>query len=1048
MTSVPTQDFLTGVTAYSTTQGTLVSPFANAVISDSNDQTDVVTVFVLDDNTVAGMLDAEALPGGSYVATPDGSLLNLSGTPATVQAELRALQFKPAPLDVGSVQTAHLTVILNNTADSTSFGRSFTSATIQANGSNLVITGLPKAATIADTGSSGIFAGATIKAAAQDAVSVHVTMSDATLGSFDTTGLAGTGAVVTRNTDGSLTLGGAAAAVSAALQGLGFTPARQPTGTTGHESFTLAGTDSVNATTASATNTVDITGSAPVLTMSGVAGSSSAQGGADAALFANLALRNLSADTVTATVVNRNAASGRFDMSAMPSAAASGTTLTLAQDGATLTIAGSTDAVQAELRALRLQTVNPPSGTVVAEIGLTVSTASNQSVSLTEQLSIVSSGTSPVLTGNATIETSASSVAPYAHAAVSGPLTSIDATIVLSDPSVASFDQDGFARAEQGNQAISYRFGNAGASLEITGGAADLSKALQQLRLTAATPATATQARETATLTLTAATGTGSATTTILIDGPALVADTLSGVAASQAADGGVALAPFAQAVITDTNVGDVVTAEISADTAGFGTSGLAAGSVSLSDDGRVATLTGSAATVQAALRALTFTPAIAASNGLTTTTLRVALSNTAGSQHLAGGSLSTQLNVTAPPTFWSNDGTETTGHVFSVLSDPARTATLDLSANPNRDLVVFGGNSALDLTAGHSVVVLNGANQDGAVTIHSLGGNAVWVGAATVDYTAGGDSRFILGDMAATSSTVNAHGGVAGDSNEFDVWGDDSEIQTITTDGVARNLVFGGGANLAYSGGNSVVVLNGSTDTGAVSIQSAGGNTVWAGTATLDLYEGAGDDLVLLTGSAATTIHGTADAETGTTSVVSLSNTGSFSYEGGAKAAVLQLAGGTNSVVGGSARETISMSGTGSLLVSDDQNATGAQTIAIDQGFSGTMRFIGGANEATLQLGGGDAVVTAGDHTSIVGGHGTATIDLSNAVGALLTLDGSLVGTTDVMGFDPSQASAALTHVASSTVSGGSLVVTFTDGAQALFHGYADASHTGISFG
>jgi hypothetical protein len=1049
MTSTPTQDILSGIATFSSTQGVILSPFGSASISDSNDSTDVVTAYVLDDDVVTGTLDAAALPAGSYVATSDGSLLMLSGTAATVQADLRALRFDPGIQNAGVSRSAHLTIILTNTADSQNFPRAITSASVQSTGVNVAVIGVPTVSNASDSAPVVLLPSASVLSANQDLVTVQVSMSDDTLGRFETDSLGGSGAVVTRDPDGSVTLSGSAATVTAGLRALGFVPVAAAAGTTGHETFTIASTDTVNGTTATTSTALDIAGSAPVVTIAGVAASASADGGADIAVFAKLVLNNLSAEGLTATVAIDPAAGGTFDLGDLPYGTADGVTETLGGTGATLTLVGSTAQLQADLAALRLRTVNPASGSTAATVSLSVTTASNQSASVTEQLSIASSGSAPVLAGNGTVETSATEVALYPTASVSGPLTAVDATITLSDPSVAGFDQAAFLQAERGNTEITARFSADGSGLEIDGDAAGVTSALRLVQLTPASPATAIQSRETATLSLAADAGTMTASTTILVDGPALVADAVSGIPSDQAASAGIAFTPFAQAVVTDANVGDRVTAVVTAaDAAQFGTSGLAAGSVTLSADGRVATITGSAAIVQSDLRALTLVPAIPISNLPGSTTLGVVLSNAADSARLDGNTVTEQVSVAAPATYGSDTGADDTGHVFSVFSDPARIARIDLTANPNRDIVVFGGNSALDLTAGHSVVVLNGTNQNGAAEIHSLGDNAVWVGAAPIDYVAGGASRFILGDMAATSSSVSEHGGASTDSNEFDVWGDVSETQTIVTDGTAKNLIFGGHANLAFTGGNAVVVLNGNSQTGAASIQSEGGNTIWAGTSALDVSEGAGDDTILLSGGAATTIHGSGSAETGTTRVLSLGNSGAFTDDGGAKAALLQLAGGTNVVHGGAGKQTISIAGTGSLLVSDDQTTTGAQSIVVDQGFSGTMRFLGGGNPASLQLGGGTATVTAGTATTIAGGAGSATIDLSAAVGAVVDLDGSLVGKIDIMGFDPTRAGATLTHVASTSVAGGNLVVGFDDGAQATFHGYADPNHAGISFG
>ena len=458
--------------------------------------------------------------------------------------------------------------------------------------------------------------------------------------------------------------------------------------------------------------------------------------------------------------------------------------------------------------------------------------------------------------------------------------------------------------------------------------------------------------------------------------------------------------------------------------------------------------ITGSAADVSAALHQVALGPTVSQSGGIATETIGIVA--TSGSDTTSASvALTIDREATnAQPAYVSNTGSDLTGTVFTVSGDQTQTAAIVLTGN-HQAKIVFGGNAALDLTADNAVVVLNGANQNGAVHISSLGGNQVWLGSASVDYVADGHTQFILGDEAGTSSTLSIQGGLSMDVNEIDVWGDASETQSVTTDGRSQSVVFTGGANLDFNGANAVIVSNGSGQTGNVSIQSQGGNTVWAGHAALGFSEGVGNDAIILTGAANTTVYGASEPVSGTTSVHDIGNTGEFIDDGGAKAARLDLGGGQNTVFGGAGSQAITMNGSGSLTIADGSGASGAQTVSIGSASTGDFAYWGGGNAAAITLGGGASFVQAGTgNASLTGGSGAATIDLGKSVAASLTVDGAHDGNIDVFGFAASRASASILHVESSSVRSGNLVVMLADGATATFHGISDPSHVGIVLG
>ncbi|MCQ8278968.1 hypothetical protein NFI95_10970 [Acetobacteraceae bacterium KSS8] len=1041
MVSVPTQDLLSGFAAETSTSGTAVMPFAGATISSANGDDDLVTCYVLNDNLAAGSLDASALPAGSFIA-PSGTLVEISGGVATVQAALRALQFDAAAIPAGQTLSAHLTIVMSNTAGGVTSDRSIVSTVVDNHGINVVLQNLGNGSTVSDTVATAFLPTLVVVSAASDAVGVTVSMSDRTLGAFTTGSVSGV--TTTTNPDGSVTLSGSAAAVGAGLQSLRFSPAGGYLGTTGTETFTVSARDLVNGTTATGTATLAITGSHSAVSISGNPAELTLSGGSSSTPLQSFVLRNAVQTAITATATLTDPSQGHFDISALPAGSAAGVSSQLSADGSTVVLTGGVAAVQADLNALRFLVNNPASGSTNAQITLNVSTAANGSASATEGLTINSSGSAPVLSGSHNVSVNGGSGVLYPDLSLAGPTTPVTATVSLSDPSIGGFDRAGFAAAESGNAAVSYAFSSDGTSLQVQGNAADVTSALHLLRLTAANVKTGSVAQETATLQVSANAGTATFATAVAIMGATLVADAVTGIATTATAVEGKPFTPFGQAVISDPNIGDTVLATVTSSAAGLFVAGSLAAGTTLSSDGTSVTISGSATSVQAALAQLSVRmPDQGAGSQVS---LSVALSNQAGNTTLSSASVTQTITVNAAG-YGSDTSSDATAHVFYVGSDPNLTASIDLSDNHNSGIIVFGGNSALSLRGANSVIVLNGPHQNGALNLQSLGNDAVWVGTGAVDCTAGGHTRFILGDMANTSSTVTLHGGGSSDTSEFDVWGDASELQTIKTDGASASTIFGGGANLNYSGGNSTVVLNGAEQTGHVTIHSTGGNTVWAGVAGLDFFEGAGNDTVLLTGSAATTIHGASSPETGTTTVMSFGNRGTFTYQGSDKAANLSLSGGNNIVQGGAAQQTIAMSGSGSLTVSDNGASTGVQSIVMNQSASASLQFLGGGNPAKLVLGAGAATIHAGVDTNITGGSASAVIDLSDAVNAVLSFNGRSTGNLDITGYDPSRASVQLSGVVSSSVQGGSLIVGFADGAHATFHNVTDGNHSGISF-
>lgn len=380
----------------------------------------------------------------------------------------------------------------------------------------------------------------------------------------------------------------------------------------------------------------------------------------------------------------------------------------------------------------------------------------------------------------------------------------------------------------------------------------------------------------------------------------------------------------------------------------------------------------------------------------------------------------------------------------FSVCSDARVTATISTLPGSGSH-VVFGGAAALDYTGGNTTLVLNGSASTGAVRIASVGGgNVVWAGTGGIAYTAGGHSTFIMGDGTGVQSHVSVTGGANGDTDEFDIWGNPGETQTVVSTSPAASVVFGGASNVDFSGGNSTVVLNG-PNVGAGIVRSMGGDTVWAGASRLDFYEGAGNDTVV-GGAGVTVVHG-AVSGTGTTTFLGFLADGEIGYYGGSKDAVISVHDGNGDVYAGSGKETATLDGSGGLNMSSSTSATGAQFASVSASATGNFIYHGGGSTADLVLGGGSASITTGlGNVTLVGGSGNLQLYLEAGGHAALAFDAATGGNADVFGFDPSKTVAAFKGTTTVTVGGGLTTVLLGDGHRVVFHGLT--SDAGMTFG
>lgn len=412
----------------------------------------------------------------------------------------------------------------------------------------------------------------------------------------------------------------------------------------------------------------------------------------------------------------------------------------------------------------------------------------------------------------------------------------------------------------------------------------------------------------------------------------------------------------------------------------------------------------------------------------------------TASQTDAAGNTGAATVAVTLDHIYTGNvNDIDDTSTVFVVLDKPGSTANIDLTNN-TQPVTVFGGGADLNLTAGNALVIMNGPGQTNAATIHSLGNDFVWGGQSTIDVDGVSGNRMVLSGTGPTSGTLNLN--TAGSAfNLIDVGGTTGTTETINNLGSSATEIFGGSSDIAFTGSNSLIIVNGAGQTGNLTVQSTGGNTVWTGISAVTFNEGtSGSDTVVLAGSGTTVVHGTFAPSTGTTTIADDGGTGRFEYDGGTKAASISIGQEQATVFGGTAGQTVNLNGNGSLIMANSDTVSGLQTVVVAPGSTGSLEFWGGyaSNDTAITLGAGGAFVQAGGgNDTLTGGSGNFSLDLAASVNTLVNIDGSKSGAVNIMGYTGSNATLNMTNVDSQAVVGGSLVMHLHDGSSVTFQSY-----------
>jgi hypothetical protein len=584
---------ITGAVAgQAVTDAQTTTPFGGLSITDPNSgQTETVTITL--SNPANGSLSN--LGGGLY----NNGTYSVTGTPAAVTAAVDALVFTPTEHQVvpGASVATSFTVQVTDTAGA-SASNTTTSVIATANRDAPVIAGTRSGQTGSDTATATPFSGVSIADADYGQTeTVTVTLSAAANGSLGNLAggsyNAGTGVYTVTGSD---------AAVTAAVDGLVFTPLAHQAApgslvTTG---FTIHATDTAGASASDATTTLTVTEANDPPAIQGAVAGQTVSDEATLTPFAGVTISDPDfGQTETVTVTLSHAANGSFGN--LGSGSYSG------QSG-TYTVTGTAAQVTAALQAL----VFVPTAHQVVP-GATVSTtftikathtAGGTGTNSTTTVLATAATDAPVISGAVAGQTGsdAASATPFAQVSVSnvdyGQTESV--TVTLSAAANGRFSNlDGGS------------YNSATGVYSIAGTDALVTAALRGLVFTPTPhqvpPNTSVTTTFTIKVTDTAGASASNGTTTLGVtannDAPAI-----TGVAAGQAVADTATLTPFAAVTVSDPDAGQTETVTVTLSAAGNGAlSNLGGGSYNAATG--VYTVSGSDSAVTGALRGLVFAP-------------------------------------------------------------------------------------------------------------------------------------------------------------------------------------------------------------------------------------------------------------------------------------------------------------------------------------------------------------------------------------------------------------------------------------------------------
>ncbi len=740
-TAIPAQPLITtnglpatgaSTSTIATDDATAVDPFAGDAVADPTlGAADTVTVVVTDAQGMAG--DANGTLSGAGVTETASGTYTVSGSPATLSAELAALRFTP---------TAHQAAPGSSTATTLSLALS-SPGTAPVSAGTVVVdaTALNDAPAIAGTAPVSDTTGAATRPFAAVSVadpdqgaseSVTVTLLGANGQPTDANGtLAGPGLAETAPGSGVYVVTGSPAAVTAALDAAVFTPTADQVVPGASVATTLAISASNNGGTPVTDASTVLTATAPD-TAPSFSGTFAAVSTSDTAAVMPLSSVGVvdpdrgASDTLTITLTG---AGGAGDADGTLSGGGVSET---APGSGTYTLAGSPASLDAALAAV-VFTPTAHQAAPGSSVATTLALALSDAMSTPATASLVVDATAvhdPLAVSNGGPGTIAASgtgtITPFADVSVVDPdNVSATATITVTGTGTsagASLAPNGLVASAPGTYVVS---------------------AASPAQLAAALDALAFTPSGTGTFTLGLVVGDGAgdsvvAPATVVTLYPAGMVPTISGVGQSSAAITDEQTAsPFASATISDLpGATETVTITVhGAAGTGVANGTLSGGGLAATGTPGVYTLSGTAASVTAALRAVVFTPTAheAAPGQTVATTLSLAVSN-AGYGPVTASTGVTATAVNDPPTLSGvpagvsgTDNASVSPLAGASVADPdlgaSETVTLTLaSAGATGDATgTLSGTGLRETAPGSGVYTLSGSPQAVTSALHAV---------------------------------------------------------------------------------------------------------------------------------------------------------------------------------------------------------------------------------------------------------------------------------------------------------------------------------------
>ncbi|MGI4978067.1 MAG: beta strand repeat-containing protein, partial [Janthinobacterium lividum] len=321
---------------------------------------------------------------------------------------------------------------------------------------------------------------------------------------------------------------------------------------------------------------------------------------------------------------------------------------------------------------------------------------------------------------------------------------------------------------------------------------------------------------------------------------------------------------------------------------------------------------------------------------------------------------------------------------------------------NPQGQLLFMGGAGSYTVMGGAGSVTVSGGGAGGYYQGGTAGGNVMTAGGANTTLVGGGAGDQLVGSATGANQLLGGNG--------------------------PETLRGGGGLSLIASGTGSSLITTG-----------AGVSEVYGGTGGHDtIMSGSGqtfvvsqDDESVVGGTGQSIVYGGAN--------------GGDTIHGGSAGDVMVAGGGSEQMLAGTGNDTMYAGSGNSLMVGSDTGATlmvGGQ-VAIDfRGGAGQATVFGSQGNDTMTAGsGGMLAVQGGGNNLFRFGSGDSSVFSGSGTNTFAFTSGNGGGTDVIVGFKAGQDQVSLAGfagpaVAAQQITGGSTVVTLTDGTNVVFSG------------